>query len=101
MATVDPEEMMCYSSVASIAGIIGITVFCVLLVGFCTLIGLNAFGILPDSVKKIKIFGNPLWKYNRVDMTPKPSRSRLCGNERGAEPAPDLEWDNAGDIGRI
>ena len=67
---------------------------------FCTLVALSALGILPESIKKLRIFGNPLKKYSRVDVTPKPNRSRFHGAKTEIEPSPDLEWDN-GDMGRI
>lgn len=100
---VNPEEMLCYSPAATVAGTVAIIVFAFLLFTFCSIIILNHMGMLPDWVRSYNIFGSgsTLPKYMRVN--PKPSRARrmerlgVSNDKEGPHPG-DLEWDSA-DIG--
>ncbi|ODM94931.1 Leucine-rich repeat neuronal protein 2 [Orchesella cincta] len=119
VVAVNPEEMLCFSPVATVAGTIGIIVFGILLFSFCTVIVLNQMGMLPDWVRQYNIFGSgsSLPTYTRVNPKPSTKARRMVergqalpdlhcytttttNNSKSREPtADDLEWDNA-DIGR-
>ncbi|CAL8091708.1 unnamed protein product [Orchesella dallaii] len=117
VVSVNPEEMLCFSPVATIAGTIGIIVFGILLFSFCTVIVLNQMGMLPDWVRQYNIFGSgsSLPTYTRVNPKPSTKARRMVergqalpdlhcysgnNNSKSNEPTTDdLEWDNA-DVGR-
>lgn len=126
VVNVNPEEMLCFSPAATIAGTIGIVIFGIVLFSFCSVIILNQMGMLPDWVRQYNIFGSGsnLPTYTRVNPKPSTKAKRIVervqaipelhcyttpgsrnskgrpGNSEDGEPVPeDLEWDTA-DIGR-
>jgi len=95
---VDPDEMLCGSAWAPVAGAVGIFLFGFLLFTFCSVIILNHMGILPEWVRRYNVFGSgsSLPKYMRVN--PKPSRARRSAGAADGDNPPypgDLEWDTS------
>lgn len=79
VVAVNPEEMLCFSPVATVAGTIGIVIFGVILFSFCTVLILNQMGMLPDWVRQYNIFGSGsnLPAYMRVNPRPSTKARRM------------------------
>lgn len=79
VVAVNPEEMLCFSPAATVAGTIGIVIFGLVLFSFCFIIILNQMGMLPDWVRQYNIFGSGsnLPTYTRVNPRPNTKARRM------------------------